>query len=246
MSATIYQIVEVKSASEDGAFGGILSTYGNVDQVGDICDYGCYDATIREKGVKRPLLWQHDPHEPIGSFEIVSAEDALRIEGRFNLETVKGREGYALLKAGDINGLSIGYAVRDYSWDRDGNRHLKDIDLMEGSLVTFPANTLARAQAKSIGDLMSKYAKMKSLDDLTEEQRNRILAELEAIEEGTEEDDAKSDAKADDAEDSEDDPTEDAKSEDNAEEEEEDDEVKGIIVGMTSDVDNFVKELKSI
>ena len=112
-----------------------------------------------------------------------SADDALSIEGRFNMDVAKGREAYALLKAKDIDGLSIGYIARDYDYDSQGVRHLKDVDLLEGSLVTIPANDLARAQAKRL-DIMSRYAQMASLKGLTESQRKAILAELDGLKVG--------------------------------------------------------------
>lgn len=177
------RMVEVKAGQEDGTFSGLLSTYGNLDAVGDICEKGCFDRTIRERGIKRPLLWQHDQGQPIGSFIVSSADDALSIEGRFNMDVARGREAYALLKAQDIDGLSIGYIARDYDYDSQGVRHLKDVDLLEGSLVTIPANDLARAQAKRL-DIMSRYAQMASLKGLTESQRKAILAELDGIKVG--------------------------------------------------------------
>jgi hypothetical protein len=178
-------IIEVKADGDDGSFGGLLSTYGNIDSVGDVCEPGCYDRTVSERGTKRPLLWQHDQAHPIGSFQITSTEGALAIAGRINLGTSTGKDAYALLKARDIDGLSIGYIARDYDYDRDGVRHLKDVDLLEGSLVTIPANDLARAQAKA-GRLetMKAYAQMQSLKGLTEDQRKAILSELDSIKVG--------------------------------------------------------------
>lgn len=178
-------VLSVKSSTETGDFEGILSTYGNVDAVGDVCEKGCFDRSLATKGAKRPLLWQHDQNQPIGSFEAFSDESALRIKGRFNLDVEKGREGYALLKAGDIDGLSIGYVPMDYDWDREGIRHLKEVELLEGSLVTFPANELARAQAKSIERMarIMRFAQLKSLEALDEEDRKAILKELAEMDE---------------------------------------------------------------
>ena len=178
-------IIEVKADGDEGSFGGLLSTYGNIDSVGDVCEPGCYDRTVSERGTKRPLLWQHDQAHPIGSFEITTTEGALAIAGRINLGVSTGRDAYALLKAGDIDGLSIGYIARDYDYDSNGVRHLKDVDLLEGSLVTIPANDLARAQAKA-GRLetMKAYAQMQSLKGLTESQRKAILSELDSIKVG--------------------------------------------------------------
>lgn len=176
--------VLVKSIdTEEGRFSGILSTYGNVDEVGDVCEAGCFDKSLAE-GSRYPLLWQHDSSSPIGSFEATTDDTALRIEGRINMEVARGREAYALLKAGDIDGLSIGYQAEGYDFDRDGIRHLRQVRLLEGSLVTFPANTMARAQAKGLMERRARimrFAQMKSLDKVDEETRQEILKELESM-----------------------------------------------------------------
>jgi HK97 family phage prohead protease len=179
--------IQVKSTDDaEGLFEGVLSTYGNIDQVGDVCERGCFDRDLALNGARRPLLWQHDSTQPIGSFEAYGDEVALRVKGRMNLETAKGREAYALLKAGDIDGLSIGYIVVEYTYDNDGVRHLLEVRLLEGSLVTFPANTLARAQAKSLERRqvsVVRFSKMKSLEGLDAHTRTMILDELAEMEE---------------------------------------------------------------
>ena len=168
--------------SSRGPFEGDLSTYGNIDLGGDICEAGCFNRSVVEQGSHRPLLWQHRQDDPIGSFDVVSTEGSLRIKGEFNLDTEHGRAGYSLLKHGDIDGLSIGYNARDYSYDRDGVRHLLDVDLMEGSLVTFPMNPQARAEAKSRRHArMSRFAKCAFLTKMSDEERAQALAELDQM-----------------------------------------------------------------
>ena len=165
-----------------GPFEGDLSTYGNIDLGGDICEPGCFDRSVAERGTHRTLLWQHDQQDPIGSFDVVSTEGSLRIRGSFNLDTEHGRAGYSLLRHGDIDGLSIGYNATDYSYDKDGIRHLLDVDLMEGSLVTFPMNPLARAEAKSRRlARMSRFAKCAFLAKMSDEERAEALAELDEV-----------------------------------------------------------------
>jgi hypothetical protein len=52
------------------------------------------------------------------------------------------------MKAGAVTGLSIGYWVRESSFDeKTGIRTLTKLDLVEVSLVTFPANDDARVEA---------------------------------------------------------------------------------------------------
>ncbi len=139
----------------EGVFSGMLSTYGNVDESGDVCVVGCFAKDLAVNGTKRPLLWQHNPDRPIGSFEANETESGLAIAGRYNLDTVQGREAYALTKAGDISGLSIGYIVKDSGYDDEGHRLLKDLDLMEGSVVTFPCNRQAVLTSVKSGDAVT-------------------------------------------------------------------------------------------
>lgn len=188
--------IEVKSTSDTGEFEGVLSTYGNIDQVGDICERGCFDETLATEGSRRVFLWQHDPAQPIGRFEAISDDVALRIKGRFNMDVAKAREAYSLLKSEDVTGLSIGYIAEDYSYDSDGYRHLYKVKLLEGSLVTFPANLLATASAKSMERKarIMKFSQLKSLEDLDEDTRTKILDELAEMEDDKAEDDSAEDS----------------------------------------------------
>lgn len=142
--------LHVKDVSEEGTFTGYGSIFGNVDSYGEKVMPGAFAESLarhRREGSKPLMLWQHDPSEPIGVWEDL-AEDGkgLRGTGRFVLETTRGREAYALLKAGALKGLSIGY--REIEAEPDGNiRLLKKLDLMEISIVSFPANRRARIDA---------------------------------------------------------------------------------------------------
>ena len=125
-----------------GTFEGYASVFGNIDEQGDIVDKGAFAKTIQENG-KVPLIWQHKPQEPIGvSLSLIEDSRGLKIQGQLNLDVVRGREAYSLLKQGAIRGLSIGYDVVKKTAD-NGVRRLKELRLWEISLVTFPANTQA-------------------------------------------------------------------------------------------------------
>lgn len=142
--------LQVKDVSEEGTFTGYGAVFSNVDSKGEKVMPGAFSESLarhRREGSKPLMLWQHDPSEPIGVWEDL-AEDGigLRGVGRFVLETTRGREAYALLKAGALKGLSIGY--REIEAEPDGNvRLLKKLDLVEISVVSFPANRRARIDA---------------------------------------------------------------------------------------------------
>lgn len=133
---------EIKAVGEDGTFEGFLSVYGVVDYGNDLVERGAFKKTITDtKGVV-PMLWQHDEKQPIGSLELEDREDGLFVRGRFLLEVEKAREAYALVKANIIRGLSIGYRAVQKQVTK-GIRHLSEIQLFEGSVVTFPMNPAA-------------------------------------------------------------------------------------------------------
>ena len=128
---------------------GYASLFGQTDQGGDIVAKGAYARSLsRNGGVK--MLWQHDPAEPMGVWDLVSEDSkGLRVRGRLLTETRRGREALALLRAGAMDGLSIGYRAIRSARGEGGGRVLTEIDLWEVSLVTFPMLPEARAAACS-------------------------------------------------------------------------------------------------
>jgi HK97 family phage prohead protease len=129
--------------SFDGQFSGAASVYNVIDSHGDVVVPGAFTKTIRENGGRVVLLNQHDPAQPIGLAELVDDSKALHVRATLNLDTQLGRDVYSNLKAGIINGLSIGFqTVRDRVVK--GVREILEVSLWEVSCVTFPANTFAR------------------------------------------------------------------------------------------------------
>ena len=61
----------------------------------------------------------------------------------------KAREAASLIEAGALDGLSIGYTVKRAGKDSQGRRLLKELELWEVSLVTFPMLPSARVGAKA-------------------------------------------------------------------------------------------------
>ncbi len=132
---------------------GYASLFGARDQGGDVVQKGAYTASLARlskagRGVK--MLWQHDPAQPIGIWDEVR-EDAtgLWVKGRILTAVDKGREAAALLDAGAIDGLSIGYRTLKATKSEGGGRILNELELWEVSLVTFPMLAEARVSAKS-------------------------------------------------------------------------------------------------
>lgn len=141
-----FQLLDLKEVSEEGVFEGYASKFGDRDQGGDTVMKGAFKNSLSQrkaKGVK--MLWQHDPSHPIGVWDEIK-EDAtgLFVRGRLLTTVQKAKETYELMKAGVIDGLSIGYrTIKSLRDDATGFRQLKEVDLWEISLVTFPMLTSA-------------------------------------------------------------------------------------------------------
>ncbi|MBN2906132.1 MAG: HK97 family phage prohead protease [Rhodobacteraceae bacterium] len=141
------------SLSKGAVIEGYASLFGAVDQGGDIVQAGAYGRCLTRlagEGRRVKMLWQHDPTQPIGIWDEVR-EDArgLYVKGRLLADVARGREAAALVTAGAIDGLSIGYRTKRAEKDASGRRLLSELELWEVSLVTFPMLADARVGAKA-------------------------------------------------------------------------------------------------
>ena len=149
---------EIKAAAEDKTFSGYGSVFGNADCYNDIVEKGAFAKTIEKidkSGQWPAMLLQHggffEEHlTPVGVWTKIEENDhGLYVEGKL-ADTPRGNELYALLKMQPrpaITGLSIGFYCTDsYDEKKDDTffRHITGVDLLEISLVTFPANEQAR------------------------------------------------------------------------------------------------------
>ena len=141
---------ELSGGEADGSFSGYASLFGETDLNRDVLLPGAFLKSIRERGAAGiRMLFQHDPAAPIGVWKEIR-EDArgLFVRGRLMPEVEKAREVLALMRAGAIDGLSIGFrTVRGRTDAKSGVRRLIEVDLWEISVVTFPMLPAARVSA---------------------------------------------------------------------------------------------------
>ena len=176
MDRTSFGLREVKLAGGDAmTFSGYGAVFDNVDSYGDLIVKGAFTDTLaraKSTGQWPAMLMQHggwgmgaDDMTPVGIWTGMEEDNiGLKVEGKL-ADTLRGREAYALLKMDPrpaIDGLSIGYIAKAYeprSRPEDPRRKLTKVDLLEVSLVTFPANPKARVgSVKSSGGLTIKDA----------------------------------------------------------------------------------------
>ena len=144
-----FKAINSDDEEEKGMFEGYGSIFGNKDLGNDVVEAGAFSKSLRKRKPNQvKLLWQHKQDQPIGVFEKITEDgDGLQVKGRLALGTQQGREAFELMKMGALDGLSIGYKAdpNKQSYDeRRKRRMLKEVDLMEISLVTFPMNPQAR------------------------------------------------------------------------------------------------------
>jgi HK97 family phage major capsid protein/HK97 family phage prohead protease len=147
------------SISENGEFEGYISTYYDVDSYGTYFMPGAWDKSIERfnSGEVIPVLWSHDRTKPIGKCtELRSDEKGLWAHGKLTMEDPQAQTAYAHMKDGSVLGLSVGFEMDydsvEYNQDLDAYG-IADADLMEYSVVVFPANPNAKiTQVKSSHD----------------------------------------------------------------------------------------------
>jgi HK97 family phage prohead protease len=186
--------------SEGMTFEGYGAVFGNVDSYGDVIQPGAFADTLaaaQKSGIWPAMLLQHggwgmgaEDMTPIGIWTSM-AEDGvgLKVSGKL-ADTARGREAYALLKMEPrpaITGLSIGYIAKEWaqrSKPEEPRRTLKKVDLMEVSLVTFPANGKARISAvKSVDEIASladAEAFLREVGGLSKSQAVAFIARVKA------------------------------------------------------------------
>lgn len=146
MNHKFYRL-KLSDVTDSGAIEGHGSIANNIDLGGDVVKSGAFQRTLAASKGALPILFNHDPAEPIGVWEEMREDGkGLFVKGRLNMEVARAREIHALLKQGAIKGLSIGYSIVKDKVEK-GVRHLLELKLYEVSIVVFPMNELASVES---------------------------------------------------------------------------------------------------
>lgn len=153
--------LQLKFADTGMTFSGYASVFGGVDSYGDTIDPKAYNKTI--KGRERPVRMRWNHYGPIiGKWtEMRVDEKGLFVEGELTPGHSVAEDVYASLKFGAIDGMSIGYRPKKIEMLSDGKRLLKEIELIEISVVEEPADLGAK-----IGDVKSALDACESLKEI--------------------------------------------------------------------------------
>ena len=166
------QPLTLKSVSEEGIFTGYASVFNEPDQDNDVILPGAFCQSLQAytRKQKRPkLLWQHDKETPIGQWLSIEEDGhGLKVTGKLLLQVAKAREVYTLLKEGEIDGLSIGFISEKHQPNQAGGFTIERVNLLEISLVTFPAHQQAQIR-------MVKRQALETISKLTDQQKEKKM-----------------------------------------------------------------------
>lgn len=147
--------VRFTSPAEDGTIEGLAVRFDVVDSYGTTFDRRAFTWD----GRSLPLLWSHNPGEVVGSVRSISVEaEGLKVIGKLNLEVQRAREVRAMLIAGDISGLSIGFRRLKAENRTGGIKHITQAQLVEVSFVAVPSVPGSRVTSvRAVPDLSTLH-----------------------------------------------------------------------------------------
>jgi HK97 family phage prohead protease len=140
---------KAKLAVDDaGAITALAWPFAKPDRIGDVITKGAF----AKASLPIPMLFGHDFNDPVGAWH-TATEDAegLRLSGNMLVDEVpRAREVRALVRAGAVPGISIGFITKKSVPRKGGGRTISELELLEASLVTIPLHPGARiTSAKS-------------------------------------------------------------------------------------------------
>ncbi|MFZ6762115.1 HK97 family phage prohead protease [Pseudoroseomonas sp. WGS1072] len=141
--------VETRFAPEEsGQIGGYAAVWGRRDLFGDVVQRGAFAKSLaahRAAGTRPLMLWAHDPARPVGVWTEIREDDTgLHVTGTLVMDSTAGRDAHAMLKAQALDGLSIGFRTIRAAPATGGGRVVSEMELIEISLVSRPAQHAAR------------------------------------------------------------------------------------------------------
>jgi len=131
--------------NKDGQIRAYLTTFENTDVVGDVIKTGALDKYIQKFNSGQTdilrMLFQHNRSEIIGKWDSLEIDEKGVIgTGTIFEEVSRGKDVKSLLMRGVLNSVSIGFRATEYRKNSDGGNDFYEIELIETSVVDFPAN----------------------------------------------------------------------------------------------------------
>lgn len=156
--------MEIKSVTDNEVvIISYASVYNIADHHNDLISKGAF-ANASHHNVK--FLWQHDSKKPIGIITHLAEDDhGLKMEAVINNKVKAGMEAIELIKQGAIDGLSIGFYIKNSVYNDARQRVITEAELLEISIVTFPANQSAKILYITKGQEIEYNNKINELEE---------------------------------------------------------------------------------
>lgn len=153
-----YSILEVKAFDEDAREITGMATTPEPDRMGDIVE-----PLGAKFAAELPLLWQHRHDSPVGTVKfgkptkkgIPFVARVAKIETTGQLKELVDM-AWDAVKAKLVRGVSIGFRALEYSFMESGGIRFNEVEIIELSLVTIPANASATIQSIKAMDTMGR------------------------------------------------------------------------------------------
>ena len=173
--------------SDDLIFTGYASVFDSPYRVADsrgvyneIVNPGAFSKTLDEQDDVKFLI-NHDgiplARTKSKTLELREDEHGLFVKAKLDESNPKVAEIASALKRGDLSEMSFGFhAIKDEFSDSGETRTLKELRLLDVSVVTWPANpaTLASIRGVDLGELQEVLAEVRSDQEPTEDQVAKI------------------------------------------------------------------------
>jgi HK97 family phage prohead protease len=178
--------LEVRSDEAGVTFDGIASRVDAPYEVRDV--FGTYTETMAKGAFNRTLAQKVDVrllvnHEgvPLARTKSrtleLSAIPHLRSVATLDPSNPTVQEIRSAMSRGDLDQMSIGFGVKDQDWSPDyTERTIREVELFDVSVVTFPASPTTTATLRSIDELIASLP-----EGLDEADYRRAIAALEVL-----------------------------------------------------------------
>ena len=167
---TLNRPFEVKAVTEEGKFSGYDSVFGNVDLHRDVIMPGAFAKSLdrhKSNGTLPAMLWQHSMKDVVGVYDAMEEDErGLKLSGELFIKDSipEADKAYTLMRRKAVTGMSIGFNIpkggEEFNKEKD-IWEIKEVDLVEVSIVTWPANP--EAQIQSVKEAMANPRKFERL-----------------------------------------------------------------------------------
>lgn len=176
--------LELRDATDGFTFEGVASVvntgYHVRDQWGEYTETilpGAFNRTLKQKADVR-LLVNHSgvplARSKSGTLKL-AADPNLRATATLDPSNPTVQEIRSAMNRGDLDQMSIGFRVRDEEWSSDyTQRSIKEIELFDVSVVTYPASPTTTASLRSFDAFIAGIRDV----DMTKDQMRRAVRSL--------------------------------------------------------------------